>query len=74
MEAETSTPHYLDAIMEEIAADPVAAANTARCADEDRAGGRNTLTRFADADLCTPGRIGDLIAAALASHDTRATA
>lgn len=26
-----------------------------RFADEDRAGGRNTLTRDADVDLCTPG-------------------
>lgn len=25
-----------------------------RAADEDMAGGRNTITRFADADLCTP--------------------
>jgi len=26
-----------------------------RPADEDRCGGRNTLTRFADPDACTPG-------------------
>jgi hypothetical protein len=27
-----------------------------RPADEDKAGGRNTLTRFADADRCTEAR------------------
>lgn len=35
---------------------------TTKPADEDRCGGRNTLTRFADADLCTPGNpyLGEL--------------
>lgn len=34
--------------------EPDSARASWRAADEDRAGGRNTLTRFADTDRCTP--------------------
>jgi hypothetical protein len=35
--------------------DRVTVGRAYRAADEDRCGGLNTMTRFADDDLCTPG-------------------